>query len=162
MSSLKQVSSGPVRHLLGNRCNSRPILAIGTSKAAINTTAAAEFVIDGIETTIPLFQDLINQPDIQNGDYGSANSNMSGSKSFNAALAKVLGGAAAGAQTLLDGSADKASAIGPYLMAIIGARQSNGDMVRNHLGMSVQKDASLREKAMKDLEFRNVKGQLGL
>lgn len=48
MSSLKQVSSQPVRHLLGNRCNSRPILAIGTSKAAINTTAAAEFVIDGI------------------------------------------------------------------------------------------------------------------
>ncbi len=31
--------------------------------------ALSEFVIDGIETTIPLFQDLINQPDIQNGDY---------------------------------------------------------------------------------------------
>ena len=100
--------------------------------------------------------------DIQNGDYGSANSNMSGSKSFNAALAKVLGGDAAGAQSLLDGSADKDSAMGHYLMAIIGARQSNGDMVRNHLGMAVQKDASLREKAMKDLEFRNFKGQLGL
>ena len=52
--------------------------------------------------------------------------------------------------------------MGHYLMAIIGARQSNGDMVRNHLGMAVQKDASLREKAMKDLEFRNFKGQLGL
>ena len=100
--------------------------------------------------------------DIQNGDYGSANSNMSGSKSFNAALAKVLGGDAAGAQSLLDGSADKDSAMGHYLMAIIAARQSNGDMVRNHLGMAVQKDASLREKAMKDLEFRNFKGQLGL
>ena len=100
--------------------------------------------------------------DIQNGDYGSSNSNMSGSKSFNAALAKVLGGDAAGAQSLLDGSADKDSAMGHYLMAIIGARQSNGDMVRNHLGMAVQKDASLREKAMKDLEFRNFKGQLGL
>lgn len=48
MSSLKQVSSQPVRHLLGNRCNSRPILAIGTSKAAINTSAAAECTIDGI------------------------------------------------------------------------------------------------------------------
>jgi acetyl-CoA carboxylase biotin carboxylase subunit len=31
--------------------------------------ALSEFVIDGIETTIPLFQDLINQPDIQNGLY---------------------------------------------------------------------------------------------
>jgi acetyl-CoA carboxylase biotin carboxylase subunit len=31
--------------------------------------ALSEFVIDGIETTIPLFQDLIRQPDIQNGVY---------------------------------------------------------------------------------------------
>jgi acetyl-CoA carboxylase, biotin carboxylase subunit len=29
----------------------------------------SEFVIDGIETTIPLFQDLVNEPDIQNGMY---------------------------------------------------------------------------------------------
>lgn len=100
--------------------------------------------------------------DIQNGDYGSASSNMGGTKSFNAALAKVLGGDAAGAQGILDASTDKDSAMGHYLMAIIGARQNNGDMVRNHLGMAVQKDASLREKAMKDLEFRNFKGQLGI
>ena len=31
--------------------------------------ALSEFVIDGIETTIPLFQDLVKQPDIVNGDY---------------------------------------------------------------------------------------------
>jgi Flp pilus assembly protein TadD len=100
--------------------------------------------------------------DIQNGDYSSANSNMSGTNSFNAALAKTLGGDAAGAQRILEASADKDSAMGHYLMAIIGARQNNGDMVRNHLGMAVQQDASLREKAMKDLEFRDFKGQLGL
>ncbi len=29
----------------------------------------SEFVIDGIETTIPLFQSLVNEPDIVNGDY---------------------------------------------------------------------------------------------
>ena len=29
----------------------------------------SEFVIDGIETTIPLFKDLVEQPDIQNGTY---------------------------------------------------------------------------------------------
>lgn len=100
--------------------------------------------------------------DIQNGDYGSASSNMGSTKSFNAALAKVLGGDAAGAQGILEASTDKDSAMGHYLMAIIGARQNNGDMVRNHLGMAVQQDASLREKAMKDLEFRNFKGQLGI
>lgn len=31
--------------------------------------ALSEFVIDGIETTIPLFQDLIKQPDIVDGQY---------------------------------------------------------------------------------------------
>ena len=31
--------------------------------------ALSEFVIDGIETTIPLFMDLVNEPDIQNGMY---------------------------------------------------------------------------------------------
>lgn len=100
--------------------------------------------------------------DIMNGDYGAANSNMSGVNSFNAALAKTLGGDAAGAQRILESSPDADSAMGHYLMAIIGARQNNGDMVRNHLGMAVQKDATLRDKAMADLEFRNFKGQLGL
>ncbi|MCB0763846.1 MAG: tetratricopeptide repeat protein, partial [Flavobacteriales bacterium] len=99
---------------------------------------------------------------IMNGDYGAANGNMAGTKSFNAALAKVLGGDAAGAQAILSDSPDKDTAMGHYLMAIIAARQNNGDMVRNELGMAVQKDASLREKAMKDLEFRDFKGQLGI
>ena len=31
--------------------------------------ALSEFVIDGIETTIPLFQELVSQPDIVNGMY---------------------------------------------------------------------------------------------
>jgi acetyl-CoA carboxylase biotin carboxylase subunit len=29
----------------------------------------SEFVIDGIETTIPLFGDLLEQPDVANGAY---------------------------------------------------------------------------------------------
>jgi tetratricopeptide (TPR) repeat protein len=99
---------------------------------------------------------------IQDGDYGSASTNFGSTNSFNAALAKTLGGDASGAQRILEGSTDKDSAMGHYLMAIIGARQNNGDMVRNNLALAVQKDASLREKAMKDLEFRNFKGQLGI
>ncbi len=99
---------------------------------------------------------------IQNGDYGAANSNMGGNNTFNAALAKALGGDPAGAQAILDKSSEKDSAMGHYLMAILGARQNNGDLVRDQLGLAVQKDASLRDKAMKDLEFREFKGQLGL
>jgi tetratricopeptide (TPR) repeat protein len=100
--------------------------------------------------------------DIQNGNYGAANSNMAGMKTFNAALAKVLGGDAAGAGTILNDAPEKDTAMGHYLAAIIAARTNNGDAVRTQLGLAVQKDASLREKALKDLEFRNFKGQLGL
>ena len=102
---------------------------------------------------------LIN---IQNGDYAGANSNMVGSNTFNAALSKTLSGDPAGGATLLEASPDKDSAMGHYLAAIIAARQNNGEGVRSHLGMAVQKDASLREKAMKDLEFRAFKDNLGL
>ena len=100
--------------------------------------------------------------DIQNGDYASANSNMSGVKSFNAALAKTLGGDAAGAQAILDGAPEKDSATGHYLGAIIAARTSNGEGVKSHLAAAVAKDASLADKAKKDLEFRNFKDNLGL
>ena len=31
--------------------------------------ALSEFVIDGIETTIPLFSSLVSEPDIANGAY---------------------------------------------------------------------------------------------
>lgn len=99
---------------------------------------------------------------IQNGDYGTANSNMSGSSTFNAALAKMLSGDAASAKGILEASPEKDTAMGHYLMAVIGARMGNGDMVRNSLALAVQKDGGLREKALKDLEFRNYKGQLGL
>lgn len=99
---------------------------------------------------------------IQNGEYSAANTNMAGQSTFNAALAKLLGGDAAGAKSILEKAPEKDSAMGHYLMAVIGARMGNGDMVRNHVGLAVQKDGSLRDKALKDLEFRNYKGQLGI
>lgn len=99
---------------------------------------------------------------IQNGDYASANSSMAGQNTFNAALAKLLSGDAAGAGTILSNSPDKDSAKGHYLAAIIAARTNNGDGVRTHLAAAAQQDPSLRDKAKKDLEFRNYKDNLGL
>ncbi|MCB9163372.1 MAG: hypothetical protein H6592_02885 [Flavobacteriales bacterium] len=100
--------------------------------------------------------------DIQNGNYSSASSNFGSTKSVNAALAKLLGGDAAGAQSILDGATDKDTATGHYLAAIIAARQSNCAGAASSLGMAIQKDGGLRDKALKDLEFRNCKGSLGL
>lgn len=99
---------------------------------------------------------------IQNGNYASANSNMAGQNTFNAALAKMLGGDTAGAGTILAASPDKDSAKGHYLAAIIAARTNNADGLRSNLAAAVAKDASLKDKAMKDLEFRNFKDSLGL
>lgn len=100
--------------------------------------------------------------DIQNGNYASANANMGGQNTFNAALAKMLGGDAAGAGSILANSPDKDSAMGRYLAAIIAARTNNGDGVRTNLAAAVAKDASLKAKAQKDLEFRSFKDNLGL
>ena len=100
--------------------------------------------------------------DIQNGNYGSASSNFGSTNSMNAALAKVLAGDAAGAQRILEAASDKDSATSHYLMAIIGARQNNGDMVRNHLAQAVAKNPDYAAKAKKDLEFRAFKDNLGI
>ncbi|HOY28931.1 MAG TPA: hypothetical protein PLR96_08145, partial [Flavobacteriales bacterium] len=53
--------------------------------------------------------------DIQNGNYSSASSNFGSTKSVNAALAKLLGGDAAGAQSILDGATEDEAdpAVGP-------------------------------------------------
>ena len=91
---------------------------------------------------------------IQNGDYSSANSNMSGNNTFNASLAKMLGGDAEAAKRILNDSPEKDTALGHYLMAIIGARTGNGEMVSNELKAAVAEDGTLKDKAMKDLEFR--------
>ena len=77
-------------------------------------------------------------------------------------MAKTLSGDAAGAQRALEASPDKDTAEGHYLMAIIGARQNNGDMVKNNLSLAVQKNAALGDKAKKDLEFRAFKNDLGI
>jgi len=98
---------------------------------------------------------------IQNGDYGTAISNFGSEKSFNLALAQLLNGDNSGAKATMDASGDE-SAIAYYLRAIIAARSSNGSDVSSNLKKAVEKDGTLKSKAMEDLEFRNFKGQLGI
>jgi tetratricopeptide (TPR) repeat protein len=99
---------------------------------------------------------LIN---IQDGDYASAVSNMSNYKTFNSALAKLLSKDNGGAQSDMDASNDT-SAMADYLRAVIAARSNDASAVASNLKTAVQKDASLVNKAKKDLEFRNFKSAL--
>jgi hypothetical protein len=77
---------------------------------------------------------------------GSANT-------FNCALAKLLNGDKEGAMSTLNASEDKDSAMGHYLMAVIAARNGNGNEVTSHLTTATQKDPSLKAMARDDREF---------
>lgn len=92
---------------------------------------------------------------IQNGDYSSAIGNMGSNNTFNVALAKLLNGNASGAKTTLESSPEKDTAMGQYLMAVIGARLADANLVKSSISAAYSKDSSLREKAAKDLEFRD-------
>jgi tetratricopeptide (TPR) repeat protein len=98
---------------------------------------------------------------IQKGDYASAISNMGRVSSVNVALAKMLNGDAAGAKTALE-NADDDSAVASYVMAVACARLNDSAGVKKHLGEALAKDSNLRQKAEKDLEFRDMRDAIGL
>jgi Flp pilus assembly protein TadD len=91
---------------------------------------------------------------IQNGDYGSAVSNMSKYTTMNSALAKMLNGDNAGAGADIASSNDS-SAIADYFRAVLDARNGDCSAAASNLVNAIQKDGSLKDKATKDLEFRN-------
>ena len=91
---------------------------------------------------------------IQDGLYNDAVSNFGAENTFNKALAQLLSATAAGSDVkTLDASADKESAQGFYLRAIIAARQDNLDATISNLKNSFAKDGSFKAKALKDREF---------
>jgi tetratricopeptide (TPR) repeat protein len=91
--------------------------------------------------------------DIQDGEYNDAISNLGTEASYNKALAQTLAGSNEEAMKTIDASADKESAQGYYLKAVISARMDKVDAVVSNLNSVFAKDASLKEKAAKDREF---------
>ena len=100
--------------------------------------------------------------DIMSGNYPSAVTNFGSYKTFNSALAMVLSGNTDGAMQTLDASKEKDDALSYYLRAVIGARTGKTDMMITNLKMAIQKDASLKEKAKKDMEFFKYKDNADL
>ncbi len=91
--------------------------------------------------------------DIRNGSYSSAVSNLSGTSSFNEALAKLLSGDKDGAMSTINASADGATAMGAYLKAIISARKGEANGVISNLKDAIAKDAAVKSMAASDREF---------
>ena len=86
-------------------------------------------------------------------DYAGAVASFGNDCSFDAALAKVLNGDNSGASKTIDCSEDKATAMGFYLKAVIGARNDDSDMLLNNLRSAIEKDADLKAKAKTNIEF---------
>lgn len=91
---------------------------------------------------------------VQEGNYRLAVNNFGGSETVNAALGHALNGNATKAWTVVD-AATKETANDFYVAAVIAARANNAEAMVKNLRTAIEKDATLKAKALKDLEFRN-------
>jgi tetratricopeptide (TPR) repeat protein len=78
---------------------------------------------------------------------------------YNAGLCKLLMGDLAGAKTDLESSSrvDPNFALTYYVLAIVGARSSDTNLLVTNLKKAVSLDSKLADKAYKDLEFLKYK-----
>jgi hypothetical protein len=89
---------------------------------------------------------------IINNKYPAAVEYLAGTDSFNQGLAMLLTNKNDAAKNTFQ-KVDEAKAY--YGQAIVGARIGDENMVLNNLRTAIGKDASLKERVVKDLEFRN-------
>lgn len=93
---------------------------------------------------------------LKNGDNAAAARAFGETKSNNAALAQILTKDYSKAKSTL-AAINNPDATTFYLMAVLGARTNNQQMVTTNLRQAVRMDSSLATKAAKDLEFADFK-----
>lgn len=93
---------------------------------------------------------------LKNGDNAAAARAFGETKSNNAALAQILTKNYSKAKSTL-AAINNPDATTFYLMAVLGARTNNQQMVTTNLRQAVRMDSSLATKAAKDLEFADFK-----
>ena len=86
------------------------------------------------------------------GDYNNAVKAFGESKSNNAALAQIMTKDYSKAKNTL-GAVAEPDATTYYLLAVLGARTNNEQMVLSNLSQSVKLDSSMAQKAATDMEF---------
>ncbi len=91
---------------------------------------------------------------LKQGDAAAAVNALGSSRTNNAALAQILARDYSRAKTTL-ASVETPDATTYYLMAILGARTNNENMLVTNLRQAVRLDSSLAKRAVKDLEFAN-------
>lgn len=91
---------------------------------------------------------------LRQGDAAAAAKAFGSDKSNNAALAQILTKDYAKAKSTL-AAISEPDATTYYLMAILGARTNNSQMVSSNLRQAIKLDPSVAKQAVSDLEFRN-------
>lgn len=91
---------------------------------------------------------------VKEGDYPTAVEMFGSNKTNNAALAKLLAGDIDGALSTAN-EVENADAATDYIKAVIAARQKNLDQILTNLQSAIDKDSAFRDRAKKDLEFRD-------
>ena len=89
---------------------------------------------------------------MEKGDYNAAANAFGDAKTNNAALAQILTKDYSKARNTL-AAINEPDANTYYLMAVLGARTNNEQMVLSNLRQAIDKDSTLRDKAANDLEF---------
>lgn len=98
------------------------------------------------------YKEVLGNLQIAGGNYSQASQNLSGVKSNSAALAQILNKDYSAASQTLAGVA-RPDGVTSYLKAIVDARSGRSSSALSNLKDAVAKDASLKARAAKDLEF---------
>ncbi len=117
-----------------------------------NYTAANEHF--GSAAGVDELGDALGVYYLKQGDSAAAVRAFGNSHTNNAALAQILARDYSKAKTTL-ASVDNPDATTYYLMAILGARTNNENMLVTNLRQAVRMDSSLAQRAVNDLEFAN-------
>ena len=96
---------------------------------------------------------------IKQGQYDRAVQAFGDTKTNSAALAQILAKDYNKAKTTLEGVKNP-DAYTDYLMAIVGARTNNADLVKSSMAKVAQKDANLKASAQNDREFAKYANEI--
>ena len=101
------------------------------------------------------YNELLAALQVCKGNYTAAATNAKNGKSTTAALALIMNKDYATALTVLNVMPNK-TATTDYLKAVCYARQNRTDAAIAALAVAFQKDATLKERALKDIEFSKL------
>lgn len=106
-------------------------------------------------STAKNYYELLGNLQVAQGNYAQAAQSLQGVKTNSAALAQLLNKDYTAAATTLSQVA-RPDAMTDYLKAIVAARTNQKSAVLSHLMDAFAKDASLKARAAKDLEFASL------